>query len=593
MKRKPLGFITLITLVLLFVSAAVSAVETEDLIISTLAELEAFRDNVNAGNDYSGATVTLTADIDLGGSEEHQWMPIGTLDKPFAGTFDGGGHKITGLYIRQEVHMKQTDGTYLGLGLFGVNTGTIQHLNVDGYIRGTTSAGGIAAQNMGMVIDCHYMGGLFCENTGGGIVGINDGTITACHHFSGIVGWYTIGGIVGKNNGTVSDCCNMGDIDNMYDCGGIAGYNTGNITGCYNTGTIKGVPYDPHRAVHSVVGGILGRNLGTVKNCYNTGSVIYGIKSGGITGENGSYAPGSFTQTVPGMIVNCYNAGAVTATNQTPGGVVGKNISGNVTGCYYLAGINLERTVSYYSLRAEAFIDADAADSAAIDHAAFSNPSTFAGWDFSDTWVMSESLGRPVLRTLPEVGSRIPTGIFTDVYSGEWYASAVEFVRNCGLMTGVSETEFAPEADVTRAMFVTVLYRLENRPDLSNEILGYPFADVDAQSWYGNAVYWARQNGIVAGVSDELFAPEENITREQMAAILYRYAKYKAYDTAANGNLNYTDSSAISDYAAEATVWAADKGILQGNEDGTFAPAANATRAQTAAVFQRIVQQLQ
>lgn len=78
-----------------------------------------------------------------------------------------------------------------------------------------------------------------------------------------------------------------------------------------------------------------------------------------------------------------------------------------------------------------------------------------------------------------------------------------------------------------------------------------------------------------------------------MAAMLYRYAKYKGYDTAADGNLDYTDSGAISDYAADAAVWAADKGILQGNEDGTFAPAANATRAQTAAVFQRIVQKLQ
>ena len=586
MKRKTLRFIMAAALIFSSLPVALPVAAAEDFTISTAAELEAFRDSVNAGNDYSGSTVTLTADIDLGGSEEHQWTPIGSETAPFSGTFDGSGHEITGLYI------EQTDGTCLGL--FGLNVGTIQNLSTDGYINGEASAGGIAAQNTGTIVNCSYRGELFCEHDSGGIVGINDGTVTACCNLGHIYSDFNTGGIIGMNNGAVNGCCNMGDIDGIYDCGGIVGENTGTISGCYNTGAVEGVNSNVRHAIGSTVGGILGRNLGTVENCYNTGGIHYGMYIGGIVGTNGSYVPGSFTQTTPGTINNCYNTGIVTVTNQTPCGIVGDNISGSVTGCYYLAGINLERTVSYYSsLRTEAFIDADDADSAAIDHAAFSDLFTFSGWDFSDTWVMSKSLGRPVLRILPEAGSRIPDGPFTDVYSGEWYASAVQFVHDRGLMTGVSETEFAPEADVTRAMFVTVLYRLENRPDLSNEILGYPFADVDAQSWYGNAVYWARQNGIVAGVSDESFAPEENITREQMAAILYRYAKYKAYDTAANGNLNYTDSSAISDYAAEATVWAADKGILQGNEDGTFAPAANATRAQTAAVFQRIVQQLQ
>lgn len=184
-------------------------------------------------------------------------------------------------------------------------------------------------------------------------------------------------------------------------------------------------------------------------------------------------------------------------------------------------------------------------------------------------------------------------GAFADVSSDAWYYAPVQYVFEKGLMTGVSSTAFEPEAEVTRAMFVTVLYRMENQPDLSNEILGYPFADVDAESWYGDAVYWARLHGIVSGVSDEAFAPDENITREQMAAILYRYGKYKGQDMSAGGTLNYADANVISDYAMEATVWAANKGILQGNEDNTFAPAANATRAQAAAVFQRTLQQMQ
>ncbi|MGN0183003.1 MAG: S-layer homology domain-containing protein, partial [Candidatus Ornithomonoglobus sp.] len=178
---------------------------------------------------------------------------------------------------------------------------------------------------------------------------------------------------------------------------------------------------------------------------------------------------------------------------------------------------------------------------------------------------------------------------FADVSETAWYYNSVKYAFENGLMVGVSDTEFAPEYDITRAMFVTVLYRIENEPDISNEILGYPFADVDADSWYGDAVYWARLNGIVEGYSDDEFAPEQNITREQMAAIIYRYAQFKEYNTEANGILNYADNADISDYARDAVIWNLDNGIMSGNDDNTFAPKSNTTRAQAAAVFERII----
>lgn len=181
---------------------------------------------------------------------------------------------------------------------------------------------------------------------------------------------------------------------------------------------------------------------------------------------------------------------------------------------------------------------------------------------------------------------------FIDVPENAWYYNSVKYAFDNGLMLGISDTEFAPETDITRAMFVTVLYRMENEPDLSDEILGYPFADVDADSWYGNAVYWARINGIVEGYSAEEFAPDENITREQMAAIVYRYAKFKEYDTELNGELSYADTESISDYAKDAVIWNLDNGIMLGNDDNTFAPQANTTRAQAAAVFERVIENL-
>lgn len=177
---------------------------------------------------------------------------------------------------------------------------------------------------------------------------------------------------------------------------------------------------------------------------------------------------------------------------------------------------------------------------------------------------------------------------FVDVHENEWFFDAVKYAYENGLMNGVSDTEFAPSDDITRAMFVTVLYRIEKEPQTEASV----FKDVENGSYYENAVGWANANGIVQGVSDTEFAPNERITREQMAAIVYRYAKFKGYDISAVGNMNYTDTENISDYAKDAIIWAAERAIMLGNSDGSFAPKANTTRAQAAAVFMRILENL-
>ena len=178
---------------------------------------------------------------------------------------------------------------------------------------------------------------------------------------------------------------------------------------------------------------------------------------------------------------------------------------------------------------------------------------------------------------------------FTDVNKDDWFYSSVEYACRNGLMKGTSDTKFEPESAVTRGMFVTVLYRLENEPAAKKAA----FTDIERGSYYENAVAWASENALVNGISENEFAPEEAITREQMAAILYRYAKFKGMDMTVQSQKNrYTDSGEIEAYAAEAVLWASEYGILTGHADGRFAPKDNAERAQMAAVFMRFIENL-
>lgn len=138
---------------------------------------------------------------------------------------------------------------------------------------------------------------------------------------------------------------------------------------------------------------------------------------------------------------------------------------------------------------------------------------------------------------------------------------------------------------------MTVLYRMEDSPSLPDENLGYPFSDVTPDDWYSTAVYWAQYQGIVSGYSDGRFGPNDTITREQMAAILYNYAQYKGYDTTQSADLSqYTDAAQIGAWAAEALSWANAEGLVNGTDATTLTPKGNATRAQVAAVLMRFYQ---
>ena len=220
---------------------------------------------------------------------------------------------------------------------------------------------------------------------------------------------------------------------------------------------------------------------------------------------------------------------------------------------------------------------------------------TFAGW-YADKALTDKvtsvtlNSNQTVYAKWTEKTPEKPALPFTDVTKGDWFYDAVQYVYDKGMMNGVDGGRFAPNATTSRAMIVTILYRLENEPAVSGKS---PFTDVAAGQWYTNAVAWAAANGIVTGTTDTTFAPNGNITREQMAAILYRYASYKGLDVSRQADLSgYADANAISAYAKQAMAWANGQGLITGVTATTLRPDGNAVRAQAATILMRLCEQV-
>ena len=330
--------------------------------ISSAEELWDFAEKVNDDGETT-ANAVLTADIvlnekievDENGTVTNQedlseWTPIGNSINQYTGTFDGDGHTISGLYIKNT----SSDTDYQGLFGFVDSEGTVQNLSVSGSVSGNNYVSGVVGQNHGSVEDCDFTGSVSGNNYIGGVVGYNGGTVENCHNIGEVSGNRYVGGIVGyngtgatvsncyntgtitgtddyvvgvvgyNNGGTVENCHNIGEVSgNSYVVGVVGSNNNGTVENCYNTGSVTGTD--------DYVGGVVGYNYGSVTNCYNTGSVSgldsgSGNSVGGVVGYNIS------------SVTNCYNTGSVSGpdngnSNQV-GGVVGRNDSGTVKNCY-------------------------------------------------------------------------------------------------------------------------------------------------------------------------------------------------------------------------------------------------------------------
>lgn len=197
----------------------------------------------------------------------------------------------------------------------------------------------------------------------------------------------------------------------------------------------------------------------------------------------------------------------------------------------------------------------------------------------------SASGGRLTCTVTTGVMAAVTPFPFTDVATGAWYFGDVYYAFNNALFAGTSASTFEPELTMTRGMLVTVLWRMEGSPKAAPST----FTDAGG-SWYSGAVDWAAANGIVKGYSDKVFAPNDTITREQMAAVLYRYASFKGIDVSAAKDLGgFADSASVSAYAKDAMSWAVAEGIING-ADGKLLPAGGATRAQVAAILHRYIE---
>jgi uncharacterized repeat protein (TIGR02543 family) len=178
---------------------------------------------------------------------------------------------------------------------------------------------------------------------------------------------------------------------------------------------------------------------------------------------------------------------------------------------------------------------------------------------------------------------------FLDVNPGDWFYSDVQDVYNRGLMNGTSSDMFSPNTTLTRGMMVTILYRLTGSPVTTET---NPFSDVAAGAYYEEAVIWAAANGVVSGYDSTHFGPNDPLTREQLAAILFRYAeRFTSIDVTRLANISsYPDFTKVHDWAETAVSWAIELGIIQGTDLGTIAPTASATRAQVATILNRFTQ---
>ena len=219
---------------------------------------------------------------------------------------------------------------------------------------------------------------------------------------------------------------------------------------------------------------------------------------------------------------------------------------------------------------------------------------TFIGW-YTERSLMNKVSGVYLTKDMTvyagwRVDENPNTGAnpFTDVSEKDWFYGDVMFVYENGLMLGTSKTLFSPHGTATRGMMATILWRMEGSPAPKGK---NSFTDVEAGKWYADAITWTAENGIFAGYGKDKFCPDDPITREQLAAIFYRYADYKGYDLTVKGNLDkFKDADKITDYAKTAMQWAVGSGLVKGKSGNLLDPQGMATRAEIAAMLHRFIE---
>lgn len=485
-------------------------------------------------DDFNGKTIYLDADLDMGGAcdpETGEWS--GPNYMPVGGQY---------LMIPEDFSTKLSssfNGTLDGQGH------VVANIYCDRYCGNGNFGDG---QSVGLVgrLGCHDNDPReqWAERPG-----VRNVVVSGY-----IRGNRSVGGIVGKvgrslQGAVISCCANYAEIHNTdaKGVGGIAGagWNGGVIENCFHAGSVTSTYSCP-------AGGIAGSNEITIRNCYSYGSVA---------AMRDSFAMAIGTNNGGGNDVdNCF-----WLSGSAPGGGYYGKTNGVVTE------LTAEELKSAETLKALG--SAFAADTSGINQ----------GYPVL-TYQQDRAEAVPAV-PVPEDFSRVDLSAFRDAAPEDWFYPAVQYAVGSGLFRGTSGDTFEPQTAMNRAMFVTVLSRMEGIDVV--QYSGSSFTDVEAGQWYSAAVEWASRNGIVTGVGEGKFAPDGQVTREQIAAILYRYQQQNGVVTRIHEPermARFADADTVSDWAQEAMSWMVGNHYLNGSA-GLLEPQGSATRAQVAQIL--------
>lgn len=533
MKKRLISLLLILALALsLLGGVTVSA--ASNYYIGTAQELRDFAAAVNSGKSFVNKKVVLTADIvlnenlvDTDGNllnpDAEVWTPIGTTSHPFKGVFDGKGHSVSGMYIPSGQN----------IALFGVvSETTIYNIIVrDSYVSGSDQVGAVMglAKSNSLITNCHnFNTTVRCSsNRGGGVVGqVDYSDVYNCSNYGYVYSYRCAGGICGDNyrDGEIYNCANYGTVEGRILVGGISGGTTSaDIQNCLNAGQLLGSD------CYLIAGGAGSR---TVTNCYAL--------------QNDSFNAG--------LPLTTGNSGKGCSTFKTPAAALDTPVTVNGRTC----------TTALQALNAW--------KNAQNGNIAFQD------------WQQQDRNDFPYLEMdlIPSV-LVMTEDTFDDVNPEDWYYDEVKYVYDNGLMDGTGNGTFSPAISTTRGMVVTILYRQEGEPEAEM----CDFTDIPQGQWYTDAVSWAAANGIVTGYPDGSYRPNNPITRQELAAILYRYASYKGYDVDARASLNaFTDAGTTGSWAVGYVQWAVAEKLLNGS-GGKLRPVDNASRAEVATVLMR------
>ncbi|MCD8356853.1 MAG: S-layer homology domain-containing protein [Clostridia bacterium] len=543
--------------------------------IANADQLRKFASSVDTYS-YKGCFVSLSGNIDISGAD---WNSVGNDNAPFNGTFDGNGYTISGLTMGSaDKAYTAPDGETI-IGLFSVlgsdavvrnvsltdvnmNIYSQQELTI-GTLAGKTTAKNSKENRNGSIINnCHVEGNLTVKNTGKNI-------------------W--AGGLLGYQYcGSVLNCSADVDVyaaettgENWLEVGGLAGINVwGAIVNCYARGDVTTSLYDHVQGeaedeTGGAAGGLCGLEYGEEHNCYASGNVT-ALKSiqcmGGLAG---SYVKGSK------VINSWYNTEAVLTNGDTKDTV--KDVSENIGG----TAENNQGFDSSDAFRMKAALNR-VVNAQTLDLTNYGIQASDL-----DSWTIRN--GNVVHGTAYECsgGNTCPSNRFTDINRDKWYHEAIDAVVANEYMVGQKNNSFAPESNLSRAMLVQILYNAENKPESKKNSA---FHDVKEGAWYADAVAWAAQNNIVAGYGKGKFGPNDSVTREQAAQIMYAYAAYKGVDVSGQAALDsYQDAKTVSAWAVSAMRWAVSSNIIVGTSADQLSPRKTATRAEAAQIIIKLM----